>query len=108
EGEHLDGGVVDLGEGGDGELPVGEGAGQQDRCHEQRGSDRAEDEEPGRVHELSLACAPLPCSRSATVLPSRSRSAPSTTTSSPAERPLSTDALSPSMTPTWTWRTWAV
>ena len=54
EGEDLDGGVVDLGQGRDRQLEVGDGAGQEDRHHEQRGCDRAEDEWFGWIHGAVL------------------------------------------------------
>ena len=46
----LDGRVVDLGQRRQRQQPVGQQAGQQDRQHQQRGGDRALDEEARRVH----------------------------------------------------------
>src|SRR5262249_21583323 len=88
EGEDLDGRVVDLGQGGNGQLVVGDRPRQHDRRHEQRGGDRSEDEEPRRVHPPGFGVAPSRSApRTCTGLPSRSLSAPSTTTTSPAARP---------------------
>ena len=55
EGEHLDGGVIHLGQGRDRQLVVGHGAGQQNGRHQQGGGHRAQDEEAGRVHRFALA-----------------------------------------------------
>ena len=56
EGEHLDDGVVDLGQGRDGQLLVAHKSGQEDGRHQQRGGYRAQNEGPGRTqaHCFSL------------------------------------------------------
>ena len=44
ESEHLNGGVVHLGEGGDRQLPIGHQAGEHDARHQERSGDRPENE----------------------------------------------------------------
>ncbi len=53
EGADLDGRIIDLGQGGDRQQPVGDGAGQEDGDHEQSGRHRPHDEETGNVHGVS-------------------------------------------------------
>ena len=55
EGEHLDGRVVDLRQGRDRQLRVGDDADQQDRGHQQRGRDRPQNKWAGRTHGASLS-----------------------------------------------------
>ena len=55
EGEHLDGGVIHLGQGRDRQLVVGHGAGQQNGHHQQRGGHRPQDEECGKGSFLGFA-----------------------------------------------------
>src|SRR4029453_8481048 len=50
EGQDLDGGVVHLGQRRDRELRVGDAAGEEDAGGQERGSDRAEDEQAGWIH----------------------------------------------------------
>jgi hypothetical protein len=52
EGQDLDGGVIDLGQGRDGQLEVGHHAHEEHPDGEQGGRDGAEDEKAGRVHEI--------------------------------------------------------
>ena len=54
ESEHLDGGVIHLGQRRDRQLVVGHGAGQQNGRHQQGGGHRAQDEDAGWVHCLAL------------------------------------------------------
>src|SRR5262249_44549443 len=105
EGGGRDRGVVDLGQRRDRQQPIGEGAGEQQRRHQQRRGDGSQDERTRQVHDEALSVAPPPPSaRSVTVAPSRSRSAPSTTTRSPGLSPESITTSSPSATPTATLR----
>ena len=97
EGEHLDRRIVDLRQRRDRQLVVGDGAGQHDRRHEQRGGDRPQDEEPRRVHAAGFECVPsCSVSRACTSVPLRSLSTPSITTTSPAASP---DSIAASVRP---------
>src|SRR6266404_2225184 len=91
EGEHLDGGIIDLRQRGNGQLTVGDGAGQHDGRHQQRRRDGPEASPPG-----VLTC---------TVLPARSLSTPSMTITSPADKPASIAASVADVGPRVTWRT---
>src|SRR5262249_36322594 len=53
EGQDLDGRVVDLGKGGDGELRVGYGPREEHGHRKKRGGDGLEDEDPSRIHGLT-------------------------------------------------------
>ena len=103
EGLHLDGRVVDLGQGGDGEEAIGDGAGQDDGQGQEGGGDRPQDERPRQVHAPDLAGG-----RSRLVGSTRERSctlsAPSTMTASPALSPSRTGARPPSVGPSATLR----
>ena len=55
EREHLDGRIVDLWQGGDGQLRVGDDPHQQNGRHQQRGGDRPQDEWAGRTHGVLLS-----------------------------------------------------
>src|SRR5262249_13985593 len=110
EREHLDDRIVDLRERGHRQLAIGDDAGEQDRDHQERGRDRAEDEEPG-IHAPGVGAggcsfagrsgAPAVGSSvcTCTALPARSLSTPFTTTSSPAVTPPSTATSVPSVGP---------
>ena len=52
EGLHLDGRVIDLGQGGDRQEAVGDDADQQDRGHQQRGRHGPQDEQGGGAHAV--------------------------------------------------------
>src|SRR4029077_3210896 len=54
--EYLDGRIVHLRERGNRKLPVGHRPGQQNRGHEQRGRDRAQNKWPGWIHQLCFPC----------------------------------------------------
>src|SRR4029453_12836726 len=108
EGGHLDGRVVDLRQRRHRQLPVSERAGEQDGHHEQAGGHRPDDERPGQAHEWPCSAAARAGVFGATGMPSRSESAPSTTTTSPGERPSSIDVSPPSLAPTCTGRACAV
>src|SRR5207302_1457820 len=95
-----------LRERGDGQLAVGDRAGEEDRGHHQRGRDRPQDEWPRRVHVRGLFAAPSASgARTCTVAPARSLSTPSTTTTSLAASPDSTDTSAPVVGPIATGRT---
>ena len=49
EGNHLDGRVIDLRQGGDRQEAVADNPGQQDRHHQQGGGDRTHNKQPGRA-----------------------------------------------------------
>ena len=106
EGEHLDGGIIHLGQGRDRQLVVGHGAGQGYGHHQQRGGHGPQDEEAGRIHYLPLPrAAGIALGLHFDLAALRSLSAPSTTTSSPGCEPLFDGRLSPSLGPTRTGRT---
>src|SRR5690606_31659150 len=111
--------------------PVGEQPRQQQRHHQQGGGHRAQDEGTRDVHcrvaggavspspwlsvlsaspSASPSASALPASvaTTSTLLPSCSRSSPSSTTRSPASRPSTTATRSPCAAPNCTWRTLAV
>ena len=54
EGQHLDGRVVDLRQRGDGQLREGHDPREQNRGHQQRGSDRPQNKWAGRTHGAAL------------------------------------------------------
>ena len=108
EGDHLDGGVIDLRQGGDRQLLIGHAAGQEDANHEKRGSNRPEDKRPGGTHfffppALAPALEPEPAGASAncalTWVPSCSLSTPVMTRTSPGATPLVISVSLPSVTP---------
>src|SRR5262249_10096243 len=99
EGEHLDGGIVHLGQRGDGQLRVGYDAGQENRGHRERGRDRPQNKLAGRVHReafrLEGGGAGL---ATVTGVWSCNFSKPEVTTWVPAESP-STAVIPPSVAP---------
>src|SRR6185437_2591057 len=108
--DYLDRRVVDLGQSRDWQLIIGHDAGQQNRDHQQHRRDGPQNKWPGRIHYDPCAggrlavvrTAPRPgaLSRNATLVPCRSLSTPSTTTSSPSFRSLVITVSSPSLGPT--------
>src|SRR5581483_4077930 len=104
EGEHLDRRIVDLRQRRHGQLAVRGEADEDEPGREERGGDRAQDEDAGGIHAPGAGIAPA-AGRSCTTLPARSLSTPSTTTTSSGTRPVSTTASSPSCGPTVTGRT---
>ena len=98
----LDGRVIDLRQRGYGQLLVSGEAGQKNGNHEQRRRHRPDDEGPGEVQEPLRFPLPAPWPFNSTFVPSRSLSAPSTTTSSPGARPLLIAASPPCISATVT------
>src|SRR5207302_5071101 len=107
--QHLDRRIVDLRQGGNGKLAIGDDAREQNRNHQQRGGDRPQDEEAGGVHCVFRAPPPPPPARRPPPAPPPpppstspcgwSPSAPPVTTSSPGSTPVTT-AVAPSLSPT--------
>src|SRR5262249_3631395 len=95
--------IVDLRQGRYGKLSISHKARQKDCRHQQRCGNRPQDEWSRRAHSPSPG--PPGPEVTCTLLPARSLSTPSTTTGSPSDTPLSIEAVSPSMVPTFTCRT---
>ena len=54
--ENLDRRIVNLRQRGNGKLPVRHGPSEQNRSHEQRSRDRAQNKWPGRIHQPCFPC----------------------------------------------------